>query len=164
MKRMAMTAMGTAMGLVLLGAGPALACSAHPSHAGDKGVTNAGVTNAPAGELTVAQTRGEGGTIREEENRRSGGTGTGGSDAPAPDTVRPRDNSQGGSRGDTQETPPTGTLTPQGNTTGPGQNQGSPPGTSSGSGTSGAPSTTNGSTGEPSGNGSGSGGSGGSGN
>ena len=60
-------------------------------------------------------------TIREEENRRSGGTGV----APAP--LRPQRDGK--------------TMAPQSGTTGAGQNQGSPPGTSSGNGSSGAPST-----------------------
>jgi hypothetical protein len=77
--------------------------------------------------MQLAQTRSDGRTLREEENRRSG-TET----APAPGTLVPR--------GDVNNN--NNTSTPQSGTVGPGQNQGSPPGTSSGSGTSGSPSTT----------------------
>ncbi|MDF3074398.1 MAG: hypothetical protein K0S54_2065 [Alphaproteobacteria bacterium] len=67
-----------------------------------------------AAPIELAQTR-DGTTLREQENRRSGGDGT----AVPPNTLRPR-----------------------GDTTGAGQNQGSPPGTSSGRGTFSSPSTT----------------------
>ena len=127
-----------ALAVALIGVGPAVAaCGAH--------------ANAAAGDAAfqTAQAR-DGTTIREEENRRSGGTGTGDSSAPAPNTVKPQGDSQGA-------------QTPQSGTTGAGQNQGSPPGTSSGSGSSGSPSTSGNSGGTSGGSGSGGGSSGGSG-
>lgn len=107
-----------ALVLAAFSAGPAFAeCGA--SHSQNSQLAN------PTQQM--AQTRDRSGrdneTIREEENRRSGGTGA------APGTILPR--------GDGNSA-----QTPQSGTTGPGQNQGSPPGTSSGSGSSGAPSTT----------------------
>lgn len=126
--------------LALLG-GPALAASdragcAYGAEAALSKATQSAVAASDAGRSTVeiegvltAQSSDKPTTIREDENLRSGGTHTGGSGAPAPNTVKP----QGG------DSP--GAQTPQSGATGAGENQGSPSGTSSGSGSSGSPST-----------------------
>jgi len=123
-------------------AGPALAGSerggcgygaeASVSKAGQSAVTRTDSQQRSTAEsegVLTAQSSDKPTTIREDENLRSGGTHTGGSGAPAPNTVKP----QGG------DSP--GAQTPQSGATGAGQNQSSPSGTSSGSGSSGSPST-----------------------
>ena len=71
-----------ALAVALLGAGPAVAeCGWHAA------ASNDGTA------FQTAQAR-DGTTLREEENRRSGGTGIGGSAAPAPGAVKPQGDSQ----------------------------------------------------------------------